>query len=777
MALLLGVVVADDYGVWLDTFAQRAIGEATLRHLAGENGLNLLWPPTDRLYGPIFEAPLRLVERLFFPVDGRGVYLSRYLLTHLFFLVAGFAGYLLAYRLFGSRWLALFALLLFLLHPRIYAHSFFNSKDVPFLGLFMICLWLAHRAFGKGTGQAGAFALCGVAAGLLTNLRILGLVFVAAVVFMRVCDIFAARSGDERRRAIASCATFALAVVATFYATMPYLWADPVVRFMEIVTVMSAHPTDKPQLFQGEWLLGSELPSSYLPVWFGITTPPLALLLGAVGFAALVWRVGAGLFPFSRAPTVLLRNTPLRFELLVAACFVAPLLAAIVLRPTLYNDWRHFYFLWGPFALLATSGLRALIEGVRGRRLRFGPRWTPTAIVGVLAALALSATAVEMARLHPHQHLYFNMLADRFDAAEPLRQRFRMVDWFGRTRGFAYILEELAEREERPDAVFNVRVRKYGVEEHEPARRGMTRPKKDMGLFRLRDQRRFRFDPNTDPDFYVRGREHVLGSPGTRFPPLLYERRLYGQPIVQVATPDLSRVDEATADVYRALYRDVTSGAPTLAGDIDVYRGETAITWVKESCAPGDVNRAMGMTVVPLDAARSRDTLRMDGVRVGDACLWQVTLPDYPIGKMLFHGIGALASNAYLEVRRRRYAALAATRPAARSTFDVHLHDGALFYVKTPCVPADTEAPFFVHVRPVHPGDIPLSRLARRRLGFDALDFRFGSVDPHSHYAPGDIFDGVCLATLALPDYPIASIATGQYAPGDNRLWSVHMDG
>ena len=53
----------------------------------------------------------------------------RHYATHLFWLGGGFACFLLARRLFGSGPLALLAMLLFLLHPRLYAHAFFNSND------------------------------------------------------------------------------------------------------------------------------------------------------------------------------------------------------------------------------------------------------------------------------------------------------------------------------------------------------------------------------------------------------------------------------------------------------------------------------------------------------------------------------------------------------------------------------------------------------------------------------------------------------------------------
>ena len=777
LALLLGVSVADDYGIFIDTYDQHEIGHATLQHLAGKGGLNLLprrglgafgathatasrglnllVPGHERLYGPVFETLLALVERLLGLDDSRHIMFSRHLLTHLFFIVAGFAGYLLACRLFGNRWLALFALLLFLLHPRIYAHSFFNTKDAPFLATFMICLWLAYRAFdppgasgaasaaGKNAGAAmyGAFALCGVAAGLLTNLRVMGLVFFAAVVFMRLCDAVGAETWDQRKRAVASCAVFAFAAAGAYYATMPYLWADPLTRFVEILRVLSAHPNDIPQLFQGKLVFASELPPSYLPVWFGITTPPLALLFGAIGLAALVWRI------VPRPLASLSRNTPLRFELLIGACLFLPVLTTVVLQPITYDGWRHFHFLWAPFVLLATSGLGTLLRSVH----RLG--WTRgRAAVASLAALGLGATAVEMARLHPYQHLGFNVLATGPGTATPVFSRFQL-DFVSTASPLAHVLEGIAGRGD----ILNVK--------------RLTLWKLQRGLYGEWDEAAVRARYDADWDIYVM--DHRQAVDADLFPPLLYERRLYGKPIAQVATPDLSRIDEATAQSYRALYREVTSNAPSLSGaDVNIHVGEMAVFWAMEPCLPGDVNKRRRMAVVPLDAQSPTQIRPAYGVRVGDACLWKAPLPDYPIAKMLFPYIGGLATDAHIEERRRRYQQLSATPPAARSTFDVYLEDRTLLYLKTPCVQQDADAPFFVHVWPEHVVELPHTR---RRHGFDALDFRFGGFDPQWNYASSDIFDGVCMATLELPDYPVANITTGQYLPGGAGLWQVEI--
>ena len=726
LALLAGVAVFDDYGMTGDAkWTQRPRAEATLRYLGGdERALDTPVPVPEDYYGSAFEVLLVFVERGLGLEDERSIYLSRNLLTHLFFLVGGLSGYLLALRLFGSRGLALFALALFLLHPRIYAHSFFNSKDVPFLSLFMICLWLAHRALagaGGGAAKIGAFALLGVAAGVLTSLRIMGVVLVVIVIAALASDCWFAATWRQRRRAIVGLAAFALVSVGAYFAAMPYLWQDPLGRFQELMALLSHHPYRPRMIFLGEIVSAANLPGHYLPVWFGITTPLLALGLGMAGVVAFALR-GA------RTPGELLRNTPLRFELMLVAAVALPVLAIVILRPTLYNGWRHSYFLWAPFVLLAVFGLRALADvaqrfklpaGVDGRVAVFG-----------LATLGVGAIAVQMARLHPLQQFYFNELANRA-APEQLRKRFQMYNYGSLLDGEVYIREEgeLGEDNGGTDAA-----------------------------------------SDADPIYVVNLSDPTLfppDAPDAFLPPVLYALKVYDSTVLRVATPDLSRVRAAVADTYRKRYRQVTASEPLLAGNFDIYRDDTEVTLVKENCTANDLRKAKRprLTVYSEQPSRFPYTQSIHGVRVGSACLWQARLPDHAVAQVHLHGIGRLDSAAHLRELRRRYASLRAQPPAASALFDIHLGDGALTYAKAACQPADTETPFFLHITPAHPSELPATR---RRHGFDSLDFRWDEVRAAT-------FDGVCMATRKLPDYPIVRVATGQFAAGKPVRWRVEI--
>ena len=72
-------------------------------------------------------------------------------------------------------------------------------------------------------------------------------------------------------------------------------------------------------------------------------------------------------------------------------------------------------------------------------------------------------------------------------------------------------------------------------------------------------------------------------------------------------------------------------------------------------------------------------------------------------------------------------------------------------------------ARFFLHVEPVVTEELPA---ARRQYGFDNLNFTF------SHW--GHREKGKCWVRVALPDYAIARIHTGQFT-AQGRVWETAL--
>lgn len=772
------MAVFDDYGVAVDEWEQRHTGKSSLDYILGwEYALS----DHNRFYGVAFEIPLILAERALGLEAHRSIVLTRHLLTHAFFLSAALATAALALRMFGgSRWLALFATLTFALHPRIYAHSFFNSKDAPFLSAFAISLYLIHCAFGRN--RIWAFALCGAWVGLATNIRALGAILFLAVAGMLALDFARAVRMDEFRsaaakRVLGNLAAFSLSAALAIYATWHILWSDPT-AFFDGLGVLAAHPNPVVQLFRGELIPNDNLPPHFAPFWMAITTPPTTLALAAFGIAATIWAAG---WAALRNPISAIGDSETRFRLLLVACLALPLAGLAILRPNASDGWRQFYFLYAPTCLLAACGLRALVRAASSRlaarifrRLIADPKDSLPAAACALAAFGLAATALEMASIHPHQIAYFNLFADK--SAPDLRNRYDM-EYYGASvsEGMAWLAAEY------PDSP--LRVRSQITWAHYA--RSLL-PPEDYGRIIAEDDM---------PDFYITNhREHALsGNLETElFAPAIYERRVYGNVIMSVLAVNLDMADAETAAPHRRLRDAAESGAlgePIIRADWDVYMDGDALVYLRAPCVPADARGLFTLAAAPANPADSpggADSLAFHfahyGVHLGGKCLIRRPLPDYPIRAIragqFVSGEGAVwealsvlpIDEAALSVYRNAHRAARNGEygePIAQSAFDVYLDGDALIYLKEPCAEEDTRGRFLLSAIPENADDVP-PEMRERGLSHESLNFDFAMR--------GARFDGKCMAWRGLPDYPIRAIETGQWVPGGAELWRERVD-
>ena len=732
--LLAGALALDDYGVGNDEGNQRAIGIAALDYLAGEGErafepLARAFNATDRFYGAAFEAPLVLfTERILGLDDSRSIHLGRHFLTHLFFLLGGAFCYLLVYRLFGSRPLALIAMVLFLLHPRIYAHSFFNSKDAPFLAAFMIALYLVHRAFRRDT--LAAFLLCGAGVGLLVNLRVMGIVLFVAVLALRLLDLPFASGREQRKRVLLTGGAFALAAILAFHAVSPILWTDPAGRFAETLRVFGSFPNPTFNLFRGEWLYAPDGPPfAYVPVWVGITTPPATLALALIGAVALAWR---GI----RRPRALLRDGPTRFGLLLLAIPVVTVVAVVALENNLYNGWRQLYFLYAPLLLLAITGLHRLTAFPCGR-------W-PRAGAYALAGAALAVAVVSLARIHPHQDSYFTTLTDRA-SPERLAARYDVNYW--NQSGRDVLADIIGDYPSGPLRLASPHgLQRLALHRHDRERIAVTHDFRsgERNFHELRDARQC-------PDSAA------------------YVSRVYATTLYCIVDP---------VAYFGKLRREALASEPLARSRFDVWRMGEMMVYVRDGCSLEDMAPRFFLHVHPVAPADLPDHLRefpehraaygfekrdfdfgRYGARIDGECVAAVPLPPWPIARI---ETGQYTVDWAGAARR----AVVESEPLAGARFDVYLDpDGhVLTYVRDGCSAEDAETRFFLHVFPEDAASLPAHR---REHGFANLDF-----DLRRQGARTD--GGSCVAAVPLPRYPIARVETGQFT-ADGRLWGTEF--
>ena len=776
----------DDYGVAGDEPFQRSAAFIVAKYALGISEE----PPIghDRYYGVAFEMPLLVAERALGLQDSRHIYLMRHLLSHLLFIAGGFACGMLAYRMIGSRWVALLAMLMFLLHPRLYAHSFFNSKDVPFAVMLVIALYLTHRAFRRDS--VGAFLLCGVGAGLAISLRPFGLMLPPMILAILALDLWQAGRG-ERKRILLAGAAFLAAALATVYIIYPYYWENPL-RFVESIRALAQHPTVKEMLFMGVTYRSDAAPWNYIPVWFAITAPPVALLLGALGCAAVCWQAVA-------RPLAALRDGETRFRVMLIGCVVLPVAVAIILQSNVYDGWRQMYFLWGPFCLLAAVGLRHLASGGASEEAARGvaaqlPGWVRASgrlhmaqrgLAYGVAGFGLITTLTAMAALHPHQQVYFNALVDT-KTPDALSIRYDTDYWrMAYRQSLEYLLARYPDDELRVWPIMERTLIHLPQEDRDRIIDSVNRHAADFYLADLFLMREYLLDPpltkNTRAKkIYIHPRIDALSVPEQR---LIHTVRAYGSAIAGVFAKD--------AAAYRAAYHDAyadiaANGEPLARADFEIYAYDGALYYISADCPPPAPSRAdsrIFLHIFPADLADLPANRREHGFENRDfwlethttafidgKCMHRQPLPGYPIARIrtgqFVSGNAVWSADINLSARAAAHAAHARILagdygpPIAQSHFDLYLSDNALTYLKSPCAPTDTNARFFLHITPANPADLPA---AARELGFANLDFQFAD---HGAYA-----SDICVATRDLPPYSIDRIRTGQFVSGEGRVW------
>ena len=225
----------------------------------------------------------------------------------------------------------------------------------------------------------------------------------------------------------------------------------------------------------------------------------------------------------------------------------------------------------------------------------------------------------------------------------------------------------------------------------------------------------------------------------------------------------------------RAVYEATLRSEPIERSAFRVYRMDKSLALVKEPCAASFLTEQKArLRIVPVDQNDlpywRRDkgfelrnvSLSGYGALFDGKCVAQVPLPDYPVADVkVLWSPPLIADDAARGAVRR---AVEAGRLLGRGEYDIYLSSGDLVYVKEQCDPNETESRFFLHAVPERKSDLP----AERRLhGFNNLDFDF--------FLYGALFDENCAAMVPSPEYPIASIRTGQFIRGVGEIWSMEL--
>jgi hypothetical protein len=313
-------------------------------------------------------------------------------------------GVYLLYRL-ALRWIkpggAFASASLFAWQPLLWGHAFINPKDPPFLVFFLAAILTGFNMVDAVAVQARdkkwKILLAGFILGIATSIRVLGplaglLVLVYAFGTIRSP---AGQSGSDPSlsfrnwlgRFVPSLIVYLVFSAIITLATWPYLWPNPIDRFIEVSNFMSANPTQLAVLFNGQLFPADELPRRYLPVMLGLTLTEPVWPLFVTGLVVAY-------FKFRSAR---LLGHPKLDILTMLLWFLLPFGYVLLRKPPMYDGFRHFLFMLPPVFIFAGFSTEWILDRVRSH-------W----IAAALGLAILLPGVLPVFQLHPYEYTYYN---------------------------------------------------------------------------------------------------------------------------------------------------------------------------------------------------------------------------------------------------------------------------------------------------------------------------------------------------------------------------------
>jgi len=337
-----------------------------------------------------------------------------HLINFLFFQL----GVYLLYQL-ALRWMrpsaALAASALFSWQPLLWGHAFINPKDPPFLVFFLASVYLGFKMVDRLSDEAitskqkfSTIIMPAIVLGITTSIRVLGplaglLVLIYAVFIL----------GKRIIAFLPPLILYGVIALLAMFTTWPFLWENPIARFIEVTQFMSDNPTNLSVLFGGLVYRADELPRRYLtfmlattltePVW------PLFFMGLFVGYFKIL-KQNRNLRANLREGTAADDWRSLRSSLdsaeiknnfisltLVLLWFVVLIIYVLLRKPSIYDGLRHLLFILPPIFIFAGIAFDFLIEHIAISWLRAG-------LILILIAPGIAG----ILQLHPYEYTYYN---------------------------------------------------------------------------------------------------------------------------------------------------------------------------------------------------------------------------------------------------------------------------------------------------------------------------------------------------------------------------------
>lgn len=308
---------------------------------------------------------------------------------------------LLAYRILGRNWLmGILALLFMAFSPRLFGESMHNIKDIPYASGIIISMYFAIsyiigilqekklkylilQLVGLAFGLTITFGARG--GGGLLVIAFIGVTFVAYFLF----------NSDFRNQFkvkgnfIKFCGFLFLSFIVGYtlaFLCWPYgLETGYIAAIVDSFKEMANRNVDIRVFFEGKYYMSKDMPWYYAFKWIFISSPIIVLLL----FVVFVFYA---IIDFLKKKKI--------NPILIAFFALFPIIFIIVRKSTIYDTWRHVFFVFPFWAIGAVMVFHYFIQKIKNQSFK--------KFAWILPVLCLSPEIGWTFTSTPYQYIYFN---------------------------------------------------------------------------------------------------------------------------------------------------------------------------------------------------------------------------------------------------------------------------------------------------------------------------------------------------------------------------------
>lgn len=414
---LIGLLSFNDYGASIDDEHYRQNGLLTYEYLKN-TVLNILYsinliPETSasdnslsiiEFTNPFFEVLLAFLSDMLNFEKISHIYQLSHFLNFFIFFVSLIFFYNFINKILKSQWYGFFAVIILFFSPRFFAESFYNSRDIFFLSLFILHISSAYNFLLKENLKAAI--LFSITSAILIDVKILG--FASPIFFLFFYFLNISTERGFKKNGIKFLIFIIFSTILFIFIFWPFLWSDPIGNAIYAFNNILYHHESVTVLnyYLGEYFSSNNTPWHYRIIFFTFTTPTIVFLLFIIGLVFITSQVLKGVIKLSDPKRDIWIDINQMFNFYLLFVLIGTVFFVTKFSVAQFGGWRHLYFLYPITIVFSLIGLNYLLSIIKIRIIKN--------FIFLLILMNLFYIFNWCYKNHPNQQVFFNFFSKNY---------------------------------------------------------------------------------------------------------------------------------------------------------------------------------------------------------------------------------------------------------------------------------------------------------------------------------------------------------------------------